>query len=391
MAGDKSGPPKAFAHHALIYDSVGELLATAVPFLSEGLAADQEAVLVCRAPLAREMVAAMGRDASLRIIDPDDIYLGSVRAVAAFRRLALDCGADRTGVRIVGSIPVADSHDSWQEWSRCEAVINVALAPLRLSSVCAYDGRDLPAGARTVIGRTHPLIRTPRAATPNPDFLDPATFVRLTTPAAADPAQQAAPDVMIPVIEDVYDLAEARSAVRAALARAQVGKLTAGDFTAAAGELLANAVRHGQPPAQLRLWIRPDRLVCTVRDHGPGFDDPLAGYVPPAGPGEPGGAGLWLARQTCDRLDMRSDNGGFSVRATTFLGRRQGHVSMVGARARAEHARRRAQAARARAQQLADRLRQQHDALAVREQRWQAAVDQAAEVRRRSPTHTDEP
>ncbi len=383
--------PKVFAHHALIYESVGELLATAVPFLTEGLAAGQEAVLVCRPALAREMVAAIGRDAALRVIDPDDVYTGSARAVAAFRRLALDCGADRDGVRIVGGIPLADSPDGWREWSRYEAAINVALAPLLLSTICAYDGRDLPVGVRTVLGRTHPLIRTPHAAAPNPEFLDPLIFVRMTTPAATDPAEQFTPDVIIPAIEDVYDLAEARRAIRTALASAPVGKLTAGDFTAAAGELLANAVQHGRPPAQLRLWIRPDRLVCAVYDHGSGFGDPLAGYVPPSDAGERGGAGLWLARQVCDRLDMRSDGDGFSVRATTFLGRHQGHASMAGARARAEHARRRAQAARVRARGLADRLRQQQDALAVREQRWQAAVDQAAGIQRRSTAHTDQP
>ncbi len=380
-----------FDHHALIYDSIGELLATAVPFLTEGLAADQEAVLICRSPLAREIAAAIGRDALLRIIDPDDIYIGSARAVAAFRRLALDCGAERAGVRIVGSIPLAGLPDGWQEWSRYEAVINVALAPLRLSSICAYDRRDLPAGMRTVIGRTHPLIRTPQAARPNPDFLDPATFVRMTTSADTDPAEQAAPDVMIPAIEDVYDLAEARSAIRTALARAQVGKLTVGDFTAAAGELLANAVQHGRPPAQLRLWIRTDRLVCTVHDHGPGFDDPLAGYIPPPGTGAYGGAGLWLARQTCDRLDMRPDIDGFGVRVTTFLDRYHGNTSMTSARARAEHARRRAQSARARALELADRLRRQQAALAVREQRWRAAADQRTEIRRRSTPHTGGP
>lgn len=263
---------------------------------------------------------AIGPDAPLRIIDPDDVYTGSARAVAAVRRLALDRDADRAGVRIVGSVPLADPPDDQQDWGRYEAAVNAALEPLRLSCVCAYDGRDLPAAARTVIGRTHPLFRTAHGATPNPDYLDPVTFLRMSTPAPADPAQvaeMAAPDVTIPAIEDVYDLAGARSAIRAALARTQIGKLTVGDMTAAAGELLANAARHGRPPAQLRLWIRPDRLACAVRDHGDGFDDPLAGYLPPPpDAGEHGGAGLWLARQACDRLETWSDGEGFSVCAT---------------------------------------------------------------------------
>jgi anti-sigma regulatory factor (Ser/Thr protein kinase) len=192
--------------------------------------------------------------------------------------------------------------------------------------------------------------------------------MRMSKPVPADPTTVAAPDVTIPAIEDLYDLAGARSAIRAALARTQIGKLTVGDLTAAAGELLANAVRHGRPPVQLQLWIRPDRLVCAVRDHGGGFDDPLAGYLPPPGTGEHGGAGLWLARQACDRLEMRSDGDGFSVCATIFRGRRHGNADMAGLRARAEHARARAHAARARARDLTDRLRKQQNALAVRAQ-----------------------
>jgi anti-sigma regulatory factor (Ser/Thr protein kinase) len=379
---------QTFAHHALIYGSVGELLATAVPFLTEGLAAGQGAVLVCWPPLAREIVAAIGRDAPLRIIDPDDVYTGAARAVAAVRRLALDRDAGRAGVRIVGSVPLAGSPDDRQEWSRYEAAINTALEPLRLSCVCAYDGRDLPVAARTVIGRTHPLLRTAHGATPNPDFLDPVTFLRMSTPVPSDPTEVTAPDVTIPAIEDVYDLDRARSAIRAVLARTQIGKLTVGDLTAAAGELLANAVRHGRPPAQLRLWIRPDRLICSVRDRGGGFDDPLAGYLPPPEAGEHGGTGLWLARQTCDRLEMRSDGDGFNVCVTIFRGRRHGNADMASLRARAEHARARAHAARARARELAERLRKQQNALAGREQhRWEV-VDQADEMvrcRRHAP------
>ena len=213
----------------------------------------------------------------------------------------------------------------------------------------------------------------------------------MSTPVPADPAEVAAPDMTIPAIEDVYDLAGARSAVRAALARAQIGKLTVCDLTAAAGDLLANAVRHGRPPAHLRLWIRPDRLVCAVRDHGGGFDDPLAGYLPPSDAGKHGGAGLWLARQTRDRLEMRSDGDGFSVCATIFRGRHHGNTGMASLKARAEHARARAQAARARARELAERLREQQNALAVREQhRWEAE-DLAGETVRPPAAHTGKP
>jgi len=356
-----------FAHHALIYESADELMAAAVPFLTEGLEAGQEAILLCPPALARAIAAAVGRGGPMRAIDPEDVFTGSVRALAAIRRVAL--GHDGGGVRIVASAPLGRSLDGWQEWGRYEAAVNVALAPLHLSCICAYDGRDMPDPMRSIIGRTHPYLRTPGDVRANPDFLDPATFVRWTAAAAADPVEQAAPDIEIPAIVDVYDLAEARSAVRAALTRARVSGLIAADCTAAAGELLANAFQHGRPPVRLRLWIRPDRLVCTVHDHGPGVDDPLAGYVPPPDPGEHGGAGLWLARQTCDRLDMRHDGDGFTVRAMTLLDRQHIGVRAAAAKARAELAHRRAQAARLQAQKISDRLRRQQQEFALRNRR----------------------
>jgi anti-sigma regulatory factor (Ser/Thr protein kinase) len=55
-----------------------------------------------------------------------------------------------------------------------------------------------------------------------------------------------------------------------------------------------------------------DRFVCELTDRGPGFDDPLAGYLPPRD-GNPG-AGLWIARQATSRLDMIRAADGMTLR-----------------------------------------------------------------------------
>jgi len=71
----------------------------------------------------------------------------------------------------------------------------------------------------------------------------------------------------------------------------------------------------------LRLWIAPDRIVCTIADHGGGWDDPFAGYGPAHGSDlSRGGMGLWLARQLCDHVDITSDDDGARVRLTVRLG-----------------------------------------------------------------------
>jgi anti-sigma regulatory factor (Ser/Thr protein kinase) len=85
--------------------------------------------------------------------------------------------------------------------------------------------------------------------------------------------------------------------------------------------MTSNALRHGRPPVGLCLWVADDRVVCTVSDTGPGFDDPFAGYGPAHGDDlSRGGMGLWLARQLCDHVDITHDADGVRVHLSVRLG-----------------------------------------------------------------------
>jgi anti-sigma regulatory factor (Ser/Thr protein kinase) len=84
--------------------------------------------------------------------------------------------------------------------------------------------------------------------------------------------------------------------------------------------MTTNALRHGRPPVDLRLWADADRLVCTVTDRGAGLQDPFIGYGPAHGDDlSLGGMGLWLARQLCDHVDITRTGDGVRVRLTTVL------------------------------------------------------------------------
>ena len=89
------------------------------------------------------------------------------------------------------------------------------------------------------------------------------------------------------------------------------------DFLAAVFEVAANALLHGGTTASAVIWAMPDRVLCRIRDDGPGLSDPLSGYEPPTGPGRPG-SGLWSARQLCDRLTTTMEPQGFTVRLHVF-------------------------------------------------------------------------
>jgi anti-sigma regulatory factor (Ser/Thr protein kinase) len=76
----------------------------------------------------------------------------------------------------------------------------------------------------------------------------------------------------------------------------------------ALSELATNGIRHGGRQRALRVWVRPEAVVCEVTDDGAEPPDPLAGYLPPA-PGVIGGMGLWLVHQVCDAFSVHSRDG----------------------------------------------------------------------------------
>jgi anti-sigma regulatory factor (Ser/Thr protein kinase) len=127
------------------------------------------------------------------------------------------------------------------------------------------------------------------------------------------------PTLVLADLADPTRLPELRARLRAALDGGNGHGRLSGRFAAAVTEVLGNAFRHGTPPVAVRLWTTPPRLECTVTDGGRGFDDPLAGYLPPGHGSPPAGAGLWAARQACDTLEAFRTPTGFTVRLTTVL------------------------------------------------------------------------
>ena len=89
------------------------------------------------------------------------------------------------------------------------------------------------------------------------------------------------------------------------------------DMLLAAGEVFANAGRHGGGATSLRVGRVGIHFVCEIADAGSGLDDPLVGYVPPRA-AQACGVGLWVARQTTSALELlHPDGGGLTVRLWT--------------------------------------------------------------------------
>src|SRR3954468_19578423 len=352
-----TGP--AHLHAALLYRSAEHLASAVVPFLADGLAAGEAVVLACREDNSVLLTEALGHDDRILVLPREGIYTQTAHVIATLRRVVRSqvvAGAPR--VRLLGEIPVDQSGDEWHEWHRCEAISNVALGPLPLSSVCAFDRRELSDAICEGVEETHPALMTPAAPVRNHRYVDPATVLRRTPTARAGRAEDTPPTLQLADLADASRLPELRARLGAALdGSGEPGQLRA-RFAAAVAEVLLNALRHGRPPVAVRLWATPTRLECTVTDRGDGFDDPLAGYTPPGHGFPPAGAGLWLVRQACDTLEAFRTGTGFAVRLATSPPRSDPPPPPSSAAAPAATPAARADRARADARELARRLRE---------------------------------
>jgi anti-sigma regulatory factor (Ser/Thr protein kinase) len=152
---------------------------------------------------------------------------------------------------------------------------------------------------------------------PSPQFRSPAEYLR-ALPVPIEPLEATPPRL---TALDVTDFIALRHAVAAELGAVDGSRDAIDDYLLAVDEMSSNAARHGRPPIALRLWTSTDRIVCTIADRGPGWDDPFAGYGPAHGEDlSRGGMGLWLARQLCDHVDITTDAEGTRVRLTLRLG-----------------------------------------------------------------------
>jgi anti-sigma regulatory factor (Ser/Thr protein kinase) len=315
-AGDHEAAPAQlrFRHDALVYDSPEELAALAAPFLLEGLTAGDAAVIAVEPATAGPLREAVGDDPRVLLLDRGALYrTRTPTAISMFRKLATEHAAPGRRVRVVAEVDFGTTTADRTEWQRYESVINAALAPFPLWGLCVFRA-DLPEPLLQTARQTHPQLRTAGGRTTNPGYVDPATYVR-SLPTPAEPLEATPPAL---ADDDITDFTGLRHAVRSHLGTVDAPVDRVEDFLLAVDEMASNAVRHGRLPAGLRLWTAPGTLVCTVRDSGPGCDDPFAGYGPAHGEDlSAGGMGLWLARQLCDHVDLRRDAHGNSVRLTT--------------------------------------------------------------------------
>ena len=300
MAGD-------FVHPALLYRDSDEYLAGTVPFIRDGLAADEPVAVAVPGPrldLLREAPGDLA--AGVRLVDMTVAGRNPGRIIAEVLRAAVDAHPDRH-VRVIGE-PIWPGRSDL-EYPACvqhEALINLAFAGRSATILCPYDVAGLDPAVIADAVATHPTLIQSGTSWPSPGYAPEQIMIEHNR-ALPEPADA----TVVP-----FDAGRLRRARRCAAEHAECIGLAAervDDVLLAVGEMAANSVRHGGGSGVLRLWTDAGHVVCEVADSGV-IDDPLVGRRP-AAPGQLSGRGLLMVNHLADLVRMHTTTEGTVVRA----------------------------------------------------------------------------
>ncbi|MCA2213396.1 anti-sigma factor RsbA family regulatory protein [Jidongwangia harbinensis] len=291
-----------FRHSAFLYGSESAYTGFLLPFLCEGLERGEAVAVAAGDEHIDALRAALGRDAAaVRFLPAGDWYVRPVRTLSGWARtLSAAARAGRPAARLVNEIAFGDEPRSWV---RAEAATNAALADLNGHLLCPYDRRHLPPHLIDAARRTHHLLHDDGWHISD-DYVPPDLLLA----DLAEPLYPAdgPPTVEVAVGDTVADL---RAWLRdRATAEGWLPPERVEILLLALSELATNGIRHGGRQRNVRVWVRPEAVVCEVTDDGAEPPDPLAGYRPPA-PGVIGGMGLWLVHQVCDAFAVHGRDG----------------------------------------------------------------------------------
>lgn len=304
-----------FHHEAFFYGDPDEFLAGALPFLREGLDAGEPALVAVGRRRAEDLKGALNGDAEeIRFVDMEELGRNPARIIPAWQQFVDECGGGRP-VRGIGE-PVWPGRraEEIDECHRHEGLLNHAFwdgPAWRL--LCPYDSGALTDEVLESARRTHTVVSGSWTS-------DDPEHWQTVDPRAVSPFAGALPGHPAGAGRFDFDrtgLHEARTMVRAAAEGAGLSAERCFDLVAAVGELTANSVLHGGGNGVLRVWSEPESLVVQVEDAGV-IEQPLTGRVRPD-PSQHNGRGLWMVNHLCDLAQVRSGEGGTTVRVRMGL------------------------------------------------------------------------
>ena len=302
-------PTEGFRHEALMYSGIDEFVAGAVPFLRDGIAAGESALVVVDNEKIRRLRDELGEDAArVQFADMAEVGANPARIIPAWRDFVGLHSGERA-VRGIGE-PIYPSREEAElvECQLHESLLNLAFADTPdFWLMCPYDTSALDPSVIAEAEHSHPHVVEGEVAWTSTRYRGLDAIAEPFDAPLSDPPEDA-PGVAF----EAGGLDDVRDAVEVYAFGSGMSADRIEDFVIAANEIAANSVRHAGGAGEMRLWREEETLVCEVRDNGR-IDEPLAGRQLPE-LGRDGGWGLWLVNQLCDLVQIRSFEHGTAVR-----------------------------------------------------------------------------
>lgn len=298
-----------YTHRAFFHDTDEELIDALVPFVMEGIEADERVVVVVTASIGETLRGRIGASDGFDVWDSSDVYTYPIRTLAAYVDTVHESTQDGRRMRVAGQ-PIWAGLNSLEtaEWTCLEGACNLAFADSPLLMLCLYDTSRLDPAVIAAARRTHPEIRRGMHVAPSPAFapLDHQSDVRAS---GLPPRPQACEAISIFSVSDLDPVVSFVAAFAESQAMARNG-IT--NLTATVRELITHAIDYRLGPARLHIWATPEELTYEIESHG-SLTSPFAGYLPPA-ISAPDDRVLWLVGQQCDLMAVRELRGVTTVR-----------------------------------------------------------------------------
>ena len=298
-----------YRHEAFLYAGPAEFLSGTTAFIRRAVNAGDPVLVVVSAEKIGLLRRALGADAELvSMADMAEVGDNPARIIAAWRAFV----AEHEGARQLWGIgePIYPER-SPTELAECqlhEALLNVAFdAATPFWLLCPYDMEALAADVIDEAHRTHPFVARGVERQACGDFRPIDSADPFNRPVPSRPAAD------VPGLSfESGGLRRVRAFVAEQADRAGLDAESAEVMVLSVSEIASNSIRHGGGRGELRAWTDGRSLVCEVSDQGH-ITEPLAGRVRPA-PDAGGGAGLWVANQLCDLVQIYSSPRGTTVR-----------------------------------------------------------------------------
>ena len=311
---------QTFTHQALIYHTDAQFLTHVLAFTRTGLALAEPVFINTSPRMTSLLQRALGPQATRVEFAPAQRSHDSPAQTLLDYRDRSTAAPGHTRV-LSETFATPRARDQAGEWTRYEALLNLALATSCAWILCPYDSRHLPDHLLHSARLTHPYLShsngdgvvngASNGAMPsNPAYTDPHLVSASCDSAPWTPHPLGAADFPFHRADQLARLRlfAAHHARAIGISPEQVNALLVSVVEAA-----TNTLCHGAGRGTCRIWNTSTELLCDITDPTGALDPTVAGYLPPL-PNRPDGRGLWIIRQLCDAVEIHTASQGTTIR-----------------------------------------------------------------------------